>query len=147
MAYPDEYEDDGDLEHDLRCLNKLIDVYGIEDNAEYEDRKAFVSLLKQLLQLDARQRTTAARALRHPFVTMSHLKKSSSSYVTESRTLMSVCPETIQQLETVRTLVECLKKLIPPVMVGPSVVELQLVGPSVVGLQMVGPSVLELQLW
>ncbi|XP_034050957.1 homeodomain-interacting protein kinase 1-like [Thalassophryne amazonica] len=93
LKCPDEYEDDGDLEHDLRCLNKLIDVYGIEDNAEYEDRKAFVSLLKQLLQLDARQRTTAARALRHPFVTMSHLKKSSSSYVTESRTLMSVCPE------------------------------------------------------
>jgi len=50
-------------------------MYPKEDAAEYEDRKVFVDLLKQLLDLDGDQRISPSEALQHPFITMSHLIK------------------------------------------------------------------------
>ena len=40
--------------------------------AENEDTQAFLSLLKQMLHLDAKKRIDPSEALRHPFLTMKH---------------------------------------------------------------------------
>ena len=37
------------------------------------DQRAFVNLLKLLLQMDPELRITATEALQHPFVTMRHI--------------------------------------------------------------------------
>ncbi|XP_077569204.1 homeodomain-interacting protein kinase 3-like [Stigmatopora nigra] len=61
---------------------------------ELEDREAFVDLLKCLLHMDPEHRITPEDALRHPFLTMSHLSehKSDSLYVSDSLDKMKFCP-------------------------------------------------------
>ena len=41
---------------------------------EYDDMMAFVDLMKQLLNVDGSQRISARQALKHPFITMDHIK-------------------------------------------------------------------------
>ncbi|KAL7406668.1 hypothetical protein ABVT39_024315 [Epinephelus coioides] len=67
------------------------------DEPEYEDRMQFLGLLKSCLHWDATQRITAREALKHSFVTMTHLDqtKDTSSYRRyrcAAHHLMSVCP-------------------------------------------------------
>ncbi|XP_057687612.1 dual specificity tyrosine-phosphorylation-regulated kinase 1B-like isoform X2 [Corythoichthys intestinalis] len=61
---------------------------------EMEDREAFVDLLKCLLHMDPERRITPEDALRHPFLTMSHLSehKTTSLYVNDSLDKMKFCP-------------------------------------------------------
>lgn len=46
----------------------------MQESIELEDERAFVSLLKCLLQMDPEKRITPEKALQHPFVTMAHLE-------------------------------------------------------------------------
>ncbi|XP_027147470.1 DNA-directed RNA polymerase V subunit 1-like [Larimichthys crocea] len=71
-----------------------MQVYPKEDNNEFEDRTAFIDLLKQLLHPIGDQRISPHQALHHSFFTMSHLTElpDSSDYLTTSRALMSCCP-------------------------------------------------------
>ncbi|XP_056137514.1 uncharacterized protein DDB_G0290685-like [Lampris incognitus] len=61
---------------------------------EEEDIQAFVDLLKRMLNLDAAQRITPSQALRHRFLSMTHLAMGyhHSSYVMDSFDIMSICP-------------------------------------------------------
>uniref|UniRef100_A0A4W6DI68 Protein kinase domain-containing protein n=1 Tax=Lates calcarifer TaxID=8187 RepID=A0A4W6DI68_LATCA len=68
-----------------RCPSK-------RDPIEYEDRMAFLSLLKQCLQVDAEQRISPREALKHTYVTMAHLGNRTSSYVDTAGILMAVSP-------------------------------------------------------
>ncbi|XP_061133504.1 microtubule-associated serine/threonine-protein kinase 2-like [Syngnathus typhle] len=79
----------------FKCLDDLLELKPeVSEPLELEDRKAFVDLLKCLLQMDPERRITPEEALRHPFLTMSHLSQhqASSSYVTDSFEKMKFCP-------------------------------------------------------
>ncbi|XP_026161467.1 homeodomain-interacting protein kinase 2-like, partial [Mastacembelus armatus] len=68
-------------------LDDLVTLYPeIEECIEMEDRRAFVSLLTCLLNMDPEQRITAEKALKHPFVSMAHLVEESDTtlYVEEA---------------------------------------------------------------
>ncbi|XP_069369920.1 homeodomain-interacting protein kinase 2-like isoform X2 [Paralichthys olivaceus] len=59
---------------DIGSLNDLITLHPVLNGSiELQDRRAFVSLLKGLLQIDPRRRLTPQRGLSHPFLTMVHL--------------------------------------------------------------------------
>ncbi|KAK9528772.1 hypothetical protein VZT92_012917 [Zoarces viviparus] len=82
-------------------LDDLVNIYPKGEAAEFEDRKAFVDLIKQLLHLDGDQRISPHRALQNPFITKSHVSEHTDSYFTEcctssrlntSGTMISVCP-------------------------------------------------------
>jgi hypothetical protein len=49
------------------------DLEGVELIAEKLDRRAFVSILKEMLQLDQEKRIDPDSALKHTFVTLNHL--------------------------------------------------------------------------
>ncbi|XP_044067098.1 homeodomain-interacting protein kinase 2-like isoform X2 [Siniperca chuatsi] len=74
-------------------LDDLVNIYPKGEAAEFEDRRAFVDLMKQLLHLDGDQRISPHQALQHPLVTMSHLTEhpDSRAYLTTSQAMMSVC--------------------------------------------------------
>ncbi|XP_030285758.1 uncharacterized protein LOC115589161 [Sparus aurata] len=63
------------------------------DALAYEDLMAFSSLLKSFLHLDPTKRITPKQALKHPFLTMTHLvnEKDTNSYAGEAHRLMAVC--------------------------------------------------------
>ncbi|XP_059201510.1 uncharacterized protein LOC131981296 [Centropristis striata] len=64
-----------------------------EGNVEYSDRMAFLDLLKRLLSLDAKTRITPGEALKHCFLTMTHLEqdRDSSSHAEVAFHLMNIC--------------------------------------------------------
>ncbi|XP_054626115.1 homeodomain-interacting protein kinase 2-like isoform X2 [Dunckerocampus dactyliophorus] len=79
----------------FKCLEDLMKLRPhVNEPIEMEDRKAFVDLLKCLLQMDPEQRITPEEALKHPFLTMSHLSehKNTSPYVIDSYDKMKFCP-------------------------------------------------------
>lgn len=58
---------------DMAQINVPNDLEGVELIAEKLDRRAFVSILKDMLQLDQERRIDPDTALKHTFVTMNHL--------------------------------------------------------------------------
>ena len=58
---------------DMAQINVPNDLEGVELIAEKLDRRAFVSILKDMLQLDQERRIDPDSALKHTFVTMNHL--------------------------------------------------------------------------
>jgi hypothetical protein len=54
-------------------INVPNDLEGVELIAEKLDRRAFVSILKEMLQLDQERRIDPDTALKHSFITMAHL--------------------------------------------------------------------------
>ncbi|CAJ1061868.1 homeodomain-interacting protein kinase 2-like [Xyrichtys novacula] len=51
---PKEYAVAGEVDSDQpSCLDNLVDIYPKEGEAEFQDRKAFVDLLKGLLHLES----------------------------------------------------------------------------------------------
>ncbi|XP_040002959.1 homeodomain-interacting protein kinase 1-like [Xiphias gladius] len=79
----------------LRNLDDLIrHDPRTQENIELEDQRAFVSLLKCLLNTDAEKRITPGKALTHPFVTMAHLvdEVEISLYAKNSSKKMAVVP-------------------------------------------------------
>ncbi|XP_051920125.1 homeodomain-interacting protein kinase 2-like isoform X2 [Hippocampus zosterae] len=95
-----EYQDKTGMRPDslpwsFKCLDDLVRLKPeVGEPVELEDREAFVDLLKCLLQMDPERRITPEDALKHPFLTMSHLSqhKGASSYVTDSFNKMKFCP-------------------------------------------------------
>ncbi|XP_074510855.1 homeodomain-interacting protein kinase 1-like [Sebastes fasciatus] len=75
-------------------LDDLVNIYPKWEAAEFEDRRAFVDLIKQLLHLDGGQRISPHRALQNSFVTKSHLTEhpDGRAHLSTSGTMMSVCP-------------------------------------------------------
>lgn len=78
-----------------RNLDESVERYAeVEDYTEYEDRMAFLHLLKCLLDTDAQTRVTPEQAQRHCFVTMVHLHHEdmgTNSYAEDALELMTVC--------------------------------------------------------
>uniref|UniRef100_A0A7N8WRH7 Protein kinase domain-containing protein n=1 Tax=Mastacembelus armatus TaxID=205130 RepID=A0A7N8WRH7_9TELE len=62
-----------------------------QDGIEYEDRMAFLSLLKGCLHVDPARRISSGEALKHRFITMAHLvdEMGTSSYVDAALQLMT----------------------------------------------------------
>ena len=58
---------------DMAQINVPNDLEGVELIAEKLDRRAFVSILKEMLQLDQERRIDPDTALKNQFVTMNHL--------------------------------------------------------------------------
>ena len=58
---------------DMALVNVPNDLEGVELIAEKLDRRAFVSILKDMLQFDQERRIDPDSALKHTFVTMNHL--------------------------------------------------------------------------
>ncbi|GLD45580.1 homeodomain-interacting protein kinase 1-like protein, partial [Lates japonicus] len=54
-------------------LDDLVNIYPKGEAAEFEDQRAFVDIMKQLLHLDGDHRISPCQALQHYFITMSHL--------------------------------------------------------------------------
>lgn len=50
-----------------------IQIHKFTSSAECEDQLQFLDLIKSLLSVDAAKRISASEALKHPFITMSHL--------------------------------------------------------------------------
>ncbi|CAJ1064327.1 homeodomain-interacting protein kinase 1-like isoform X2 [Xyrichtys novacula] len=65
----------------LRSLDELLNIRSLKSDTpaerilETRDRRAFLDLLKGMLQLDAANRLTPRQVLEHPFITMSHLTR------------------------------------------------------------------------
>ncbi|XP_018550397.1 homeodomain-interacting protein kinase 1 [Lates calcarifer] len=100
MKTPLEYQRQTGIEPEtwqspLRCLDDLIIHRPEMEEAELEDQRAFVSLLKCLLRTDHNNRITPGKALKHPFVEMDHLWKEldTSSYVDDSAEKMMIVPD------------------------------------------------------
>nr|XP_033946270.1 homeodomain-interacting protein kinase 3-like [Pseudochaenichthys georgianus] len=80
----------------LKSLDAAVEKHSKKnDKVEYEDRMAFLQLLKQLLDLDGNSRITPEQALTHSFVTMGHLKEDlgCSSYLPETVSMMNICTQ------------------------------------------------------
>ncbi|XP_045897480.1 homeodomain-interacting protein kinase 2-like [Micropterus dolomieu] len=63
----------------------------VKNGAEYEDTQAFLSLIKQMLQVSPEKRITPSEALGHSFVTMKHFHTNKDPYVTSARLAMEDC--------------------------------------------------------
>ncbi|CAJ1048789.1 uncharacterized protein LOC117810015 [Xyrichtys novacula] len=90
LLMPEEHTVTGKVNRDqLSCLDDLVDIRPKKGKAEYQDRKAFVDLLKGLLHIEGDKRLTPEEALQHPFITMSHLVEDPHSrvYLAEAQTL------------------------------------------------------------
>uniref|UniRef100_A0A8C6KRS3 Protein kinase domain-containing protein n=1 Tax=Nothobranchius furzeri TaxID=105023 RepID=A0A8C6KRS3_NOTFU len=59
---------------------------------DYDDTKAFIDLLRKMLNVDPALRIKPVDALKHPFITMKHLRYISDEfYLTESQRIMKEC--------------------------------------------------------
>ncbi|XP_077943169.1 uncharacterized protein LOC144386324 [Gasterosteus aculeatus] len=103
LKTPEEYKKQNDdqlqlSEWEFDHIGHLADAVNKYSNAieevEVEDTRAFLKLLKMLLNPDAEMRITPEEALEHSFVTMSHLADYAhrSSYTQAAFELMVVCP-------------------------------------------------------
>ncbi|XP_045899292.1 uncharacterized protein LOC123967276 [Micropterus dolomieu] len=72
----------------------------VKNGAEYKDTQAFLSLIKQMLQVDPEKRITPSEALGHNFVTMKHFHTNKDPYVTSAYLAMEDCRQE-------HSLVEC----------------------------------------
>ncbi|XP_061781365.2 homeodomain-interacting protein kinase 2-like [Nerophis lumbriciformis] len=80
---PEEYEAANNMKpkepNSCKLLAKPLEdlilppLEGESAEGELEDRKAFMDLLTSMLHVDGNQRISAAEALQHPFITMTHL--------------------------------------------------------------------------
>ncbi|XP_047198358.1 homeodomain-interacting protein kinase 2-like [Hippoglossus stenolepis] len=79
LKTPSEYKQETGVEpmewtSDIRRLDDLITLHPVlNGHRELQDRRAFVSLLNGLLQIDPKRRLTPEMGLTHPFLTMVHL--------------------------------------------------------------------------
>ncbi|XP_038162661.1 homeodomain-interacting protein kinase 3 isoform X2 [Cyprinodon tularosa] len=77
---------------DIAHVNLMMNLEGCDLLAEKADRREFVSLLKNMLLIDAEERIAPAEALVHPFVTMQHLLDfPHSNHVKSCFHIMDVC--------------------------------------------------------
>ncbi|KAM7420123.1 hypothetical protein PAMA_014707 [Pampus argenteus] len=64
----------------------------LKNSTEYEDKKAFMSLLQQMLHVDVEKRIIPSEALGHRFITMSHFPSDiTDRYVRSAQKLMKPC--------------------------------------------------------
>ncbi|XP_034562581.1 homeodomain-interacting protein kinase 1-like [Notolabrus celidotus] len=76
-----------ECERALNHLDEIVTIFpDIKEFIELEDKRAFLSLLKCLLQNDHEQRISPDKALKHPFISMVHLQEEldTSMYVDDS---------------------------------------------------------------
>lgn len=103
LKSPEEYKEATGV--DPKVLRRFFDLARNLDDAvqrcpakrdavEYEDRMAFLSLLKWCLHLDPGRRATPRKGLKHTFVTMVHLvdKMDTNSYADAALQFMTVSP-------------------------------------------------------
>jgi homeodomain interacting protein kinase len=84
---------------DMAQINVPNDLEGVELIAEKLDRRAFVSILKEMLQLDQERRIDPDAALKHTFVTMNHLVDYAHlKNVQMSFQMMEVCQKKVTRL-------------------------------------------------
>ncbi|CAJ1087229.1 hypothetical protein KUCAC02_028913 [Xyrichtys novacula] len=76
----------------VNSLEDLVTLYPWNHGSiEIEDRRAFVSLLKGLLNTDPEKRISPKQALSHPFITMVHLQENAGSqYLEDARDKMVI---------------------------------------------------------
>ncbi|KAF6721597.1 Homeodomain-interacting protein kinase 1 [Oryzias melastigma] len=94
MNSPDEYSEI--TREAVRRLNNIPDLEEMKnihkkmyDLFDDDDHRAFLNLLKNMLDLDPRQRITPSQALDHDFITMRHLSDSAKdSYAAIAQTTM-----------------------------------------------------------
>ena len=87
---------------DMAQINVPNDIEGVELIAEKLDRRAFVSILKEMLQLDQERRIDPDSALKHTFVTMNHLVDYAHlKNVQHSFQMMEVCQKKSARFNTV----------------------------------------------
>ena len=100
MKSPEEYRKDTGVTpivaHRFGGKNLEDVVQGGSKKSEplaHEDLLAFSSLLKSLLHVDPAKRITPEQALKHPFLTMTHLanERDTNPYAGEAHKLMAVC--------------------------------------------------------
>jgi homeodomain interacting protein kinase len=83
---------------DMSQINVPNDFDGTDQLAEKLDRRAFVSILKDMLQLDQERRIEPDAALKHNFITMNHLVDYAHlNNVRMSFQMMEVCNKKRQQ--------------------------------------------------
>lgn len=77
---------------DIGQVNVQTDIESSQLLAEKVDRREFIDLLKRMLTIDQERRIQPAQALRHPFVTLSHLVDyAHCNNVKASVQMMEVC--------------------------------------------------------
>ncbi|XP_051580689.1 homeodomain-interacting protein kinase 3-like isoform X2 [Myxocyprinus asiaticus] len=77
---------------DIAHVNLVMNLEGCDLLAEKVDRAEFVSLLKKMLFIDAKERIAPSDALMHPFVTLQHLLDfPHSNHVKSCFHIMDVC--------------------------------------------------------
>uniref|UniRef100_A0AAV2LJN1 Dual-specificity kinase n=1 Tax=Knipowitschia caucasica TaxID=637954 RepID=A0AAV2LJN1_KNICA len=89
LKTPSEYRDlDGKMpkldQNFLEAATGLDDAvlnsFEIQSGMEYEDRRAFLDLLRKMLEFDPEKRITPTEALEHPFITLSHFRDRTHRY-------------------------------------------------------------------
>uniref|UniRef100_A0A3B3HH51 Protein kinase domain-containing protein n=1 Tax=Oryzias latipes TaxID=8090 RepID=A0A3B3HH51_ORYLA len=90
----------------VRCMNHVIDFDAMTDQHRnmYEmhdddDHKAFIDLLKRILEVNPQRRITPSQALEHDFITMKHLAgKSKAAYAAGCEGVMGKTPPSEAQV-------------------------------------------------
>uniref|UniRef100_A0A8C6M4I2 Protein kinase domain-containing protein n=1 Tax=Nothobranchius furzeri TaxID=105023 RepID=A0A8C6M4I2_NOTFU len=78
--------------NNLTDLNDFLFKSNQPEPIAYDDTEAFIDLLRKMLNVDPALRIKPADALKHPFITMTHLRYISDEfYLTESQRIMKEC--------------------------------------------------------
>ncbi|XP_045901721.1 homeodomain-interacting protein kinase 1-like isoform X4 [Micropterus dolomieu] len=88
----DKYENYHRTGHQFTSLDDMAKTRSkVKNRAEYKDTRAFLSLIKQMLQVNPEKRITPSEALEHSFVTMKHFHTKRHPYVRSACLAMEAC--------------------------------------------------------
>uniref|UniRef100_A0A8C7ZIS4 Protein kinase domain-containing protein n=1 Tax=Oryzias sinensis TaxID=183150 RepID=A0A8C7ZIS4_9TELE len=104
LCTPEEYTEATGVE--VRHMDHVIDfdamtnqhrnMYKMHDD---DDHKAFIDLLKRILEVNPQRRITPSQALEHDFITMKHLAgKSKAAYAAGCKGVMKMTPQSEAQV-------------------------------------------------
>uniref|UniRef100_A0A3P9KRB2 Protein kinase domain-containing protein n=1 Tax=Oryzias latipes TaxID=8090 RepID=A0A3P9KRB2_ORYLA len=83
------WEDDGNVDH-VMDLDQMTEIHkDLHKDHDDDDHRAFIDLLKRMLEVNPQRRITPSQALEHDFITMKHLAgKNKAKYAAKAKDLM-----------------------------------------------------------
>uniref|UniRef100_A0A3P9J3P5 Protein kinase domain-containing protein n=1 Tax=Oryzias latipes TaxID=8090 RepID=A0A3P9J3P5_ORYLA len=83
------WDDDGNVDH-VMDLDQMTEIQkDLHEDHDDDDHRAFIDLLKRMLEVNPQRRITPSQALEHDFITMKHLAgENKAKYAAKAKDLM-----------------------------------------------------------